>query len=347
MFLKVCGGKSAFCNELWNCFDLHPYRPGDDDVCPSNPDFASRWAEVHGLVFDDLPIIRQRPVDLPIYVPHLDHQYSRLQPLEWPIIAVTPYEIFRRTNARYHTVVSDAASLRQFFHLAPRTQIILRGTDVDRSLETYWSHRRIDQAAEQLAALDIALMIAPNFSHFGDATRTDHLFNRKRQLICLQELAIAGVNVVPHLNAAVDADWHFWSDYLYEQTSITTVAKEFQTGNKKQEHGLQCLEQMATIQQRIGRPLHPILIGGAPLTEAAATHFQSFTVLDSRPFQNAVHRHFFEPKGRQQRWISSQRLPGFGVDDFVWHNFEEYSRWIAMRAKTTGGLRFLRDRKTG
>jgi hypothetical protein len=107
------------------------------------------------------------------------------------------------------------------------------------------------------------------------------------------------------------------------------------------------LERIRTMQDRLNRHLHPVLVGGAHLTEYAATYFRSFTVLDSRPFQNAIHRHQFSPKGRRQRWIGSPSLPGFGVDDLIWTNFEDYSRWITLRAKSKTGLRFLRDRRTG
>lgn len=346
VFLKSCGGKSPF-GDMWNCFDKHPYDAGDDDVCPSNPDFVRWLTEVHGLTFDEMGMIRQRGLDLPSYVPHLNHQYCRLLPPLSTVVSISPYQLFRCVKRRYATVATNARELREFFGLAPGGRVILLGTNCDRPLERYWSNRRIDHAAEQLARLGVDLMIAPNFSHFGDATRTDHLFNRKRQLICLTELHDAGVNVAPHLSAAVDADWDFWGRYLEERPTISIVAKEFQTGNKKKEHGLHCLERMDAIQDRLGRRLHPILIGGAHLTEDAAMRFQSFTVLDSRPFQNAVHRHSFEPKGRRPRWISRPRLPGFRIDDLVTHNFERYSEWILLRTQVKASTRFLNTRVIG
>jgi len=346
VFRKSCGGKWAFGGEMWNCFDLHPYRAGDDDVCPANPEFAAMLAEVNGLMFEWLDVIHQRRTGLPLYVPHLSHQYGRLYPLPWPVVALTPYQLFRRPNGRYQMVVEGAAELREFFRLAPETRIVLRGTDLDRPLETYWAHRRIDEAAEQIALIGVDLMVAPNFSHFGDATRTDHLYNRKRQLICAGELNRAGVNVAPHLSAAVDADWEFWGCYLAERPEISVVAKEFQTGNRAALPSLHCLERIATIQNRLGRPLHPILIGGAHLIEAAAMRFETFTVLDSRPFQNALHRYVFEPKGRRPRWMSSQQLPGLGVDGLMLTNLQRYERWLAVRATSAVGVRFLHARRT-
>jgi hypothetical protein len=154
------------------------------------------------------------------------------------------------------------------------------------------------------------------------------------------------LNPVPHLSAAVDADWTFWGRFLRDHPKIWIIAKEFETGNKLKSRGIECLDHIDKIQQLIGRSLHPILIGGAQLVEAAVQRFEKFTILDSRPFMNAVGRHYFRSQGRRATWISSSLLPGFGIDDFVHENFERYSLWLALRAKAKAGLHHLRHRTT-
>lgn len=346
VFRDECGGIPAF-TQFWNCFDQYPYKAGSDDVCPGNPEFANRLAEVRGLRFDNLGTIVQRPVDLPLYVPHLNHRYSRVFPLSWPVVSISPYELFRVVKGKYQPVVNDALELRTYFHLAPQTRIVLRGTTVDPPLERFWSYRKRDRAAEHLARLAIELMIGPNFSHFIDVPRTDNLFNRKRQLICLEEMVQAGVNPVPHLSAAVDGDWDFWGQFLRDHPTITVVAKELQTGNRHKAFGVECVQRIDGIQQKLGRSLHPVLIGGAQLVEAAAAHFARLTILDSRPFMNALGRRYFRSRGRRPTWVSRSLLPGFGIDDFVHENFERYSLWLALRQTATPGLPSVRKRHAG
>ena len=93
----------------------------------------------------------------------------------------------------------------------------------------------VSNAPGQLARLGIDAAVAPNFSHFLGVPRTDNLFNRRRQLICISELAAAGILVMPHLSAVMPADWHYWQRLLEANQSVRYVAKEFQTGNQERD----------------------------------------------------------------------------------------------------------------
>lgn len=347
VFLKVCSGLRDF--NLFGCFhaDCRGSEGGCDEVCPKNTNFANRVAGVRGLRFDNLAKIAQRDTELPVYIPHLNHPYSRNYSLEWPIVAVTLYDIFRMQKHIYTARAGDPGDFRSYLHLAPSTRVVVLGVDKDRPLEKYWSYRARDRAPEQLARLGIDLVIGPNFSHFIDVPRTDNLYNRKRQLLCLEEMQAAGLNVAPHLSDATEGDWDFWREYLTHNSSITFVAKEFQTGNKRRENGLAALDKLATIQQHTGRALHPILVGGSRLSEHAATLFERFTILDSRPFMNAINRHAFATKGRRPVWLSVPTLPCFGIDDLLLGNLSRYSLWITIRAGSKGHVKQSRPRKVG
>jgi len=262
----------------------------------------------------------------------IHHGYNRAYPLDWPLVALETYQVLRLVDGRYRAIASSPAELRAVFGLAPATRIILRGTAKDGPLERYWSYRRRDHAAAQLAKLDITLAIGPNFSHFLDVPRTDNLFNRKRQLICLAELHEAGLCAVPHLSAAAPGDWAFWKRYLARNSQINKVAVEFQTGNKKRSEGLQVIEQLARLQAESCRGLHPIIIGGGQFVEAVSERFTSFTLLDSEPFMKAVHRQVFDRAVGRKPWTSEWTLPGCGVDKHVAKNIEGYAAWINERS---------------
>ena len=174
--------------------------------------------------FGNLPTITQPPIQLPLYVPMIHHKYKRSTRLQWPIVAIETYQVFRLVKGEYRAIAESPEELRKVFALHPKTQIVLRGTAEDSALERYWSYRRRDKAPAQLARLGILLAIGPNFSHFLDVPRTDNLFNRKRQLICLAEMQDAGLTVAPHLSACMPGDWAYWNRFFLSNSTICTAA---------------------------------------------------------------------------------------------------------------------------
>lgn len=327
---------------MFNCFDMTCCGTGRcDEVCPGNPRFFDRLVEVHGLCFDDLGPLPQAPVALPMYIPHVPHRYSRQIESVHPWIAISPYQLLRQREGRHVVCVENGADLRRLFKVRADANVVLRGVDVDRSLERFWAFRRRDQLAEQFRRLNVSLFIGPNFSHFGDVPRTDNLFNRKRQLICLAEMADAGLNVAPHLNDAAGfvADWEFWFSYLKESPAIHIVAKEFQTRTRTVKEGVAAINRLDELQQRLGRALHPIAIGGGQFTEELAKAFERFSVLDCRPVINGMHYYRFIPRGQHGRWLLDPSLPGLGADRVVHANVALYSQWIERRAAAEFSLR--------
>src|SRR5665213_2662146 len=101
----------------------------------------------------------------------------------------------------------------------------------------------------------------------------------------------AGLNVVPHLNDIVQGDWDLCHSYLKSNSSIRLVAKEFQTRCRTRVEGLKAIRHLAELQQRLGRELHPIILGGAQFTEPLAEAFRRFTILDCRAVISAFHRY--------------------------------------------------------
>jgi hypothetical protein len=183
----------------------------------------------------------------------IHHGYRRAAPLRWPVVALDTYECFRLSSGTYQAVAESPEELRKAFRLHADTRVVMRGTAKDLALEKYWEFRRGDNAPAQLATLDVLAAVGPNFSHFLGVPRTDNLFNRKRQLICLEELHAAGISPIPHLNAVMPGDWQFWREYLVENPTVSVVAIEFQTGNRNRTQGCKVLENVSRIQQSVGR----------------------------------------------------------------------------------------------
>jgi hypothetical protein len=328
-FFRTCGGIQPE-QTLLDCFDHYCCggKTDCDEVCPNNGDFIRRVREVGGLRFDDVLTLAQRPVELPRYMPLIHHGYSHKTALALPVAALDTYQVFGFRNGKYRAVADDAESLRRAFGLSPTTRIVLRGTAKDRRLEHYWTYRKRDRVAEQISRLGIDLFVAPNFSHFLDVPRTDNLFNRKRQLICVTELAGIGSCIVPHLSAVTPGDWRFWEKYLEANDSVRYVAIEFQTGNKNPLEGRQVIQHVARIQTVVGRPLHPLVIGGTQFVRDFAKSFSAFTVIDSSPFIKAVKRQKHDSKGAKKPWAETFTLIGQGIETIILDNLRGHAKWI-------------------
>jgi hypothetical protein len=249
--------------------------------------------------------------------------------------------VFGFRKGKYTAIADTAESLRRAFGLSPTTRIVLRGTAKDRRLEQYWTYRKRDGAAEQLSQLGIDLFVAPNFSHFLDVPRTDNLFNRKRQLICITELAGIGSCVVPHLSAVAPGDWHYWQNYLHANDSVQYVAIEFQTGNKNPLEGRQVIEHVARIQSAVGRPLHPLVIGGTQFVRDFFKVFNAFTVIDSSPFIKAVKRQRHDGKAARKPWVETFTLVGQGIEMIILDNVRDHAKWIEDQCDSLGNVNGL------
>lgn len=329
----VCGGIQPE-RSLLNCFDLACCKTGEcDRVCPYKPaDFMQRLAEVRGLRFNDLKPITQPSIDLPRYVPVVYHRYRRHGVLDCPMVALDTYRVIRLHQQKYRTIAGNPPDLRSTFGLAPGVRVILRGTARDPFLERYWQYSLRDDAARQLAALGISLVIPPNFSHFLRVPRTDNLFNRKRQLICVEEMHAAGLAVAPHLSAVTQGDWDFWLQYLRDNPTIRYVSKEFQTGNRNSIQGRLAINGIAALQDMLGRPLHPVIIGGSQFVEHAAARFRAFTLIDAEPFVKTCHRRRFDPGAGKRPWRETWTLIDQGLDHNLRANICDYSAWIEKRS---------------
>jgi hypothetical protein len=345
-FLDACGGFQGE-GSLFDCFVANccEYNGKDKSkcnaVCPNKPDFHKWVAELRGRRFDYIPNVTQQPLELPTYVPLIADRYDRRRPFRWPVVALDTYSVIAMRPGKdrlYNTVAQSANELRTAFGLDANTRIILRGTAKDPPLERWWQNRRADDAPQQLAPLDIAAAIAPNFSQFLDVPRLDNLFNRVRQLICIDELAAAGHCVIPHIGTAAPGDWQYWTGMLKANISVRYVAKEFQTGYRPSRDGLQAIDRLSRLQDDVGRALHPVIIGGVQFVESVKRKFDKFTFLDSMPFAKTVQRQRFDQGVGRIPWRESFTLRDQSIDELLMHNVSQYRDWIESRIATKPNL---------
>ncbi|MFX0138580.1 MAG: hypothetical protein ACFFDN_33360 [Candidatus Hodarchaeota archaeon] len=258
-FFYECGGSFRKSIGL-NCYDFCEECKADCDfLCPLKPiDFVKSYREVGGFGTQNIKNLYQNnSLMLPNFIPTLydNNALSMLSDLEF--VAMPTYIFVKLLKHE-----NNKSYVYKKLGINKNTKILLFTIGFDKHLETLWYKINRNEFFAKLSKLDITHIVAPNFSFFLDAPRTDNLHNRKRSLICAQEMSENGLSTIPYLMAITDYDWEFWKNFLKHNTSIKYVAKELQTGGRKREVAIWHLEKLIKIQHDIKRPIHPIILGG-------------------------------------------------------------------------------------
>lgn len=340
---EPCGGMSGQ-QSLHGCFTAC-LTPGLCEqfswVCPCRGDTFRRLVrDVGGLHNRTWELLRAPRAPLPRYVPMLRHGRKRTVRFERQMVGISMRDLLPRTSEQnYVPVETDPDLLRDRFGIARGTPLLVSGVAPDHVIEAYWAHRNVTGVPLILGELGISAMTTPNFSFFSNAPRTHTLFARKRIMISAEELSAHGVAVIPHLNAITAGDWRFWEELLSLQTHITYVAKEFQTGYRHPRKALGAIDELRGIQDRLGRPLHPVVVGGAQHVQEFAEHFPNFTIADSHPFMKAMHRRLLVGRGPRVR----ARYSSLDLDMLLDLNVGRWEEALRVRAEwRRGRLGYLR-----
>lgn len=334
--LAACGGYTR-ASGAWSCMDLcDGCDPAIcDKVCLKKPArFVEDLLEVGGFGFRGIPELLQPPAAaLPRYIPTIQHGSERSEDLSVPWAAVPMSRFVRFQDGQYGPSVATPGELRRLFRLSPTTRVLLLGVGKDRAIERYWGWRGMHDTPRSLSALDFSAAVVPNYSFFLEDPRPQHLFNRKRSLICADEFSRAGLPAVPCLQAVAPSDWTYWQGFLEAHEEVSVVAKEFQTGLASRERGLIAIDGLARVQDRIRRKLHVVAVGGGRYAPELAAHFNGYTVIDSVPFMKAAHRRRAGALDRRVHWIP---MADGDVAEMLTHNIVRWSAWLAARAR--GGV---------
>jgi hypothetical protein len=133
------------------------------------------------------------------------------------------------------------------------------------------------------------------------------------------------MSVVPHLNSCNERQWRFWADFLKEHPEITFVAKEFQTGAAIPRIAQWHIEQLLMVQERIGRGLHLLAVGGRRHI-GLLLKLEQFTIIDSVPFLRTIFRR--KMSRVDGRWAIHLTRRGETLDGLLRHNVDVYSTGV-------------------
>jgi hypothetical protein len=348
--LADCGGMEGQLSLTGGCFShCGPVciARGCDQACPfREEDYVLKQMEVGGEDYWP-PVDLRGPnfEELPIYIPAIRHGYGRVAPFKAPqnLVVLSLYDVLQhsglmRGNGGFSS--DPALALRQRFKLEAEAEIIVTSTGFDPKLEAFFANYGSAKIGKTLASLRLAAMSPPNYSLFRSTAnapivRTDVRWNLKRIWRACADLSADGVPVIPHLNAMTAKDWDDWTRFFAERPQLKFVAIEFQTGLRKAAAAALTLRRFAQLQETIGRPLHPIFIGGVQFRNEIAGIFKNFTFVNSDPFMKALHRHVVDlDHDLSTRWIKEATDRGQPADDHLRLNVQNYIQRLSGSMKT-------------
>jgi hypothetical protein len=228
-------------------------------------------------------------------------------------------------------------SLANAFQISAGAALVLSGTDVDSSLERWWSVRDKGPLLEALVNVRPALVTTPNYSLPVNVPRHDNLHSIKRIGISCVELGAAGLPIALHLNARTDADWDVWGSFVEDRPEISAVAFEFATGTRSPERRTWHVQHLIRLRRRAGRPLTLVVRGGLNALSALAAVFESVTYLDTDSYVRTIKRRRLDP--RSGAWLPAPTTPGQSLDELLADNV----RAVARSVQHLTGRRLLAD----
>jgi hypothetical protein len=329
-----CGG----VYQSWNCLSECC---GDPLRCPMacflSPNMTKVVRDAGGLGIDQRWHLTQARHTLPDYVPHIGHRSGRSKPLPHRNVAVTTYDVLA-AGSKIGRYLSSPAELRDHFKISRQARVLSLSIAKDNRLEAYWKHELSRRLPEQLSALGIQYITTPNYSLPLNAPRTEHLVNIRRSVVCGERMSLAGLSVIPHLNAMTRMDWDRWRDFLRDHPQIHYVALEFQTGLRVKQKAMWHLSQLLNLQESLGRRIHLVAVGGGRHLSYLA-EFPAVTIVDSGPFIRTLKRR--RVNHQNGKWTITPTAQGEPLHDLLHHNVTicaravsanlDYHRWLDLK----------------
>jgi len=305
----LCGGWTRVGGG-WSCESVCAHCDANtcDKVCLRKASIATDLREVGGLHDRDIGQFNQSGLTagLPRYIPVIYNGSGRMKKLRVPWAAVPIDSLIRKPCGQPAIGFSDVSSLLRDLKLCEGTKLFLSGIRKDKYIEEYWRWRKVSKMVDALAHLNLHGAVTPNYSLSLLHPRPQHLFNRKRILICGDEWSQAGIPAIPCLQAVTSADYDYWLDFLRRHPEIFIVCQEFQTGGAKRERGTIALQRYASLQSDLNRPLHFVAVAGYKYRHLLRKYFNSWTVVDSAPFIKAQKHQKLQWTGHGIRWIPAR-----------------------------------------
>ena len=275
----ICSGCNSDCTYCGCSRTEGAATPGGCRTCPircgSRTDIEAWMRDVGGtLRFDDISIRTPLPL-LPRFIPLLEGS----DVAELDRVARCPAYGFRLRqvfSARTHQLSPSLTELGAHAALGLRDDqlAVLVGYGEDPLVEAFWTLRKADRLIEAIAAQGWDLVLAPNFSMYGNQPRAEHLINFRRSLMVAAELAAAGVAAVPNLYWFRREDLERWVAWC-EKAHPPAIALNLQTLRTDSEWQLMGLPGLSYLAAQLP-PGIAVIVNGSSRASRIATLRQLF-----------------------------------------------------------------------
>jgi hypothetical protein len=253
------------------------------------------------LGFGDIALGDTLPAGLPSFVPQVDG--SNIPQLDadlgWPayglglrrVFSPATHEIYPRLRGR---TAHEALGLRAG-QLA-----VLVGYGEDPLVEAFWSQRHTGGLIEQIAAQGWDLVLAPNYSIYGNWPRTEHLLNMRRSLLIAKEFCDAGATAVPNVYWYRLEDLRRWATWVTD-TMPAAIAINLQTVRQGGEWESWTEPGLYWLAEHLPEGVRVILTGLSRtdrITLAVQLFGQRLVVVSQNAYQYALHGAVMTGQGR-------------------------------------------------
>ncbi len=169
--------------------------------CGSRVDVEAWMSDIGSTVgFDDIDVgVEPLPAGLPRFIPQVDTKNVAAldASLRWPAYAVGLRRVMSAVTGRMLAGYTTAGCARSALNLNPGQLAVLVGYGTDPHVEMFWTHRHV--LIEQLAGQRWDLVLAPNYSIYGNYPRAEMLINMRRNLAVTAQMRSLGINAVANL----------------------------------------------------------------------------------------------------------------------------------------------------
>jgi hypothetical protein len=258
--------------------------------------------------------------DLPSGVPLIYAKGRRVMAFAPRAAAVSLYQLINRRLGQAKFRSRD--QLSSYFGLDRSTTIIASGTAKDPPLERWWSLGASKRRTilNELSALGIAAITAPNFSVFNDVPRWDNFHDMKRIRLCWGEILDAGIPAALHVNARAPRDWERWAEFVKARSEVDAIAYEFATGavGRFSHH----VGELCKLADRVSRPLKLVVRGGLSALPRLRQSYASVSMIDSTTYMRSANRKsgIIRESGSLV-WVDAQGRPDVDMDSLIEHNY--------------------------
>lgn len=261
-------------------------------------------ADVGGtLTFDDIALDGVLPQWWPAFVPQVDGSavIELDEGLDWPAYGIGLRRVYSPdTHAIYPKF--DGRDAHEVLDLRPGRLAVLVGYGEDPLVESFWTRRRSDHLVERIVAQGWDLVLAPNYSVYGNWPRVEHLLNMRRSLMIAAEFNTAGAVAVPNLYWYRLEDLRRLADWALD-TDPPAVAVNAQTVRENTNWESWLLPGLTWLAEHLPAEL-PVIVTGLSRADRIATAVELFgtrlTVISQNPHQYALHGAVMTPQGRRE-----------------------------------------------